>query len=78
MLNITDSEFANDDLQKPNWYKIKDIQCKTQCYVKGSTLPIKNLEIPVIQKAITVLLGANYDYTKLQEFLSFSITANQE
>lgn len=52
-LNITDTEFVEDDLQKPRWVKVKDITCKDgNCYIPNNKLPIHQETIPELQRAI--------------------------
>jgi len=52
-LNITDTEFVKDDLQKPRWVKIKSITCNDDnCYIPNNKLPMHHETITELQRAI--------------------------
>lgn len=56
-LKTVDTEFANDDMDKPHWYKIKDIKQGEdgQYYVTGNKLPIHPQTISVLKEALKEL-----------------------
>ena len=73
-LKTIDEEFKDDDMSKPHWFKVKDIKCLAgNCYPDGVKLPMKQCDIPTIQKTINTLFGiSDQDKAECQEFLSFN------
>ncbi len=70
-IKTLDHEFTNDDMINPVWVKVQDITCKNNnCYIPGSKLPIKIMDIQAIQKAIREL-GNAQDIQNSEAFLSF-------
>ncbi len=62
-LKTLDDEFITDDMQDPQWYKIRNIKCiDGQYYVPGKDFPIRRM--PVIQKAIDKLVPNSGNMTK--------------
>jgi 8-oxo-dGTP pyrophosphatase MutT (NUDIX family) len=62
-LRTVDTEFADDGLSNPKWFKVSEIRCsKGKCYGDGSKFPLEHKTIPVIQKAIREF--ANEDQQK--------------
>lgn len=72
-LKTLDTEFVQDDMQRPFWTKIKNIKCiKNNCYTPNNSLPIEKRRILIIQKTIN-LLGTDSDKEAYKSFLSLNI-----
>ena len=70
-LKVTDNEFIDDDLNSPKWFKVKDITCeKGSCHIPSEILPIREDNIPIIQKAVRHFVGKD-NLKTYSHFMSF-------
>lgn len=74
-LKTIDTEFADDDLSNPKWFKVSEIKFKNgDFYADGSHFPLDQTGVSLIQKAIREFADED-QLKKCEEFLSAKSSA---